>query len=110
MLTWSLMKRRTSRRRRRSRYLSPGTASSLTGTGVLALAGLCKARAVASRNLYLQFVFAWLTGNGDLHAKNAAVLEGRRGGWVVAPCMPFTGSPLNRAIRELRHRRAQMSV
>ncbi|MDE8669120.1 HipA domain-containing protein [Pseudarthrobacter sp. H3Y2-7] len=52
---------------------------------VLALAGLCKARAVASRNLYLQFLFAWLTGNGDLHAKNAAVLEGRRGGWVVAP-------------------------
>ena len=52
---------------------------------VLALAGPCKARAVAVRNLYLQFVFAWLTGNGDLHAKNAAVLEGGRGGWTVAP-------------------------
>lgn len=52
---------------------------------VEALAGLCKAKAVAVRNLYLQFVFAWLTGNGDLHAKNASVLEGRHGGWVVAP-------------------------
>jgi serine/threonine-protein kinase HipA len=52
---------------------------------VLALGGLCKAQAVAVRNLYLQFVFAWLTGNGDLHAKNVSVLEGRHGGWVVAP-------------------------
>jgi serine/threonine-protein kinase HipA len=52
---------------------------------ILALAGLCKARAVAVRNLYLQFIFAWLTGNGDLHAKNAAVLQGGRGGWVIAP-------------------------
>lgn len=41
---------------------------------VLALAALCRARPVAVRNLYLQFVVAWLTGNGDLHAKNIAVL------------------------------------
>ncbi|MEE9098360.1 type II toxin-antitoxin system HipA family toxin [Pseudarthrobacter phenanthrenivorans] len=137
---------------------------------VLALAGLCKAKAVAVRNLYLQFVFAWLTGNGDLHAKNVSVLEGRHGGWVVAPvydipctllygddtmaltvtgreknlkakhwqefaasiglparaataankvasaatqaidlgALPFTGSPLNGALRELRFRRAQL--
>lgn len=52
---------------------------------VLALAGLCKAKVVAVRNLYLQFVFAWLTGNGDLHAKNASVLQGPQGGWVMAP-------------------------
>ncbi len=48
---------------------------------MLALAALCKARPVAVRNLYLQFVFAWLTGNGDLHAKNIAVLAGRQVGW-----------------------------
>jgi serine/threonine-protein kinase HipA len=52
---------------------------------VLTLARLCKAQAVAARNLYLQFVFAWLTGNGDLHAKNAAVLASNNGGWAVAP-------------------------
>ncbi|UEL27745.1 type II toxin-antitoxin system HipA family toxin [Pseudarthrobacter sp. L1SW] len=137
---------------------------------VLALAGLCKAKAVAARNLYLQFAFAWLTGNGDLHAKNAAVLAGRNGGWAVSPiydipctllygddtmalplagkvkglkarhwqefaaaialppraaaaaniialkaaegidldALPFTGSPLNGARRELRYRRAQL--
>jgi len=138
---------------------------------VLALAGLCKAKAVAVRNLYLQFLFAWLTGNGDLHAKNASVLEGQHGGWVVAPIydipctllyaddtlaltlagrvknlkarhwrefaasiglperaataanktaltaaiaidldtLPFTGSPLNGALRELRFRRAELT-
>jgi serine/threonine-protein kinase HipA len=137
---------------------------------VLALAGLCKAKAVAARNLYLQFAFAWLTGNGDLHAKNAAILAGRNGGWAVSPIydipctllygddtmalpiagkvkglkakhwqefaaaialppraaaaanalalkaaegidldtLPFTGSPLNGARRELRFRRAQL--
>lgn len=52
---------------------------------VLALSGVAKAPAVAVRNLYLQFVFAWLTGNGDLHAKNVSVLSGRHGGLVVAP-------------------------
>ncbi|MDQ0692203.1 type II toxin-antitoxin system HipA family toxin [Arthrobacter sp. W4I7] len=137
---------------------------------VLALAGLCKAKVIAVRNLYLQFVFAWLTGNGDLHAKNASVLEGQQGGWAVAPVydipctllygddtmaltvagrvknlkarhwqdfaasiglperaaiaanklaltaavaidlgtLPFTGSPLNGALRELRFRRAEL--
>ncbi len=52
---------------------------------VLALSGVVKAPAVAVRNLYLQFVFAWLTGNGDLRVKNVSVLSGRHGGMVVAP-------------------------
>jgi len=49
-----------------------------------ALAATCTAPLLASRNLYLQFVFAWLTGNGDLHAKNLAVLGSPRG-FVMAP-------------------------
>jgi serine/threonine-protein kinase HipA len=53
-------------------------------TVVTALAAATKAPAVATRNLYLQFVFAWLTGNGDLHAKNASVL-GPMGSATVAP-------------------------
>ncbi|GAA1267614.1 hypothetical protein GCM10009589_21030 [Arthrobacter pascens] len=52
---------------------------------VLALAGHCKAPLVAVRNLYLQFLFAWLTGNGDLHAKNVAVLGGRGKVFSAAP-------------------------
>lgn len=137
----------------------------------VALSGACRAPAVAARNLYLQFVFAWLTGNGDLHAKNASILGGRPGAFVIAPVydvpctllygddtlalpvagklknlkarhwaqfaeeiglprraaesanalalraaavtdlesLPFTGSPLNGALRELRHRRSELS-
>jgi serine/threonine-protein kinase HipA len=40
---------------------------------------------VATRNLYLQFAFAWLAGNGDLHAKNVSVLRSAGGAWTVAP-------------------------
>ena len=29
--------------------------------------------------------FAWLTGNGDLHAKNVSMVQDPRAGWVVAP-------------------------
>lgn len=52
---------------------------------VHALAGVSRASLIAARNLYLQFVFAWLTGNGDLHAKNVSVLEQPDGVWAVAP-------------------------
>ncbi|RXZ72281.1 type II toxin-antitoxin system HipA family toxin [Agromyces albus] len=52
---------------------------------VTALASVASAPVVASRNLYLQFVFAWLTGNGDLHAKNVSVIRGAGAGWTVAP-------------------------
>ncbi|WP_067660400.1 type II toxin-antitoxin system HipA family toxin [Nocardia harenae] len=52
---------------------------------VRALSGVTAAPAVAVRNLYLQFFFAWLTGNGDLHAKNVGVLRAADGSWAVAP-------------------------
>lgn len=39
----------------------------------------------ALRNLALQLVFAWLTGNGDLHGKNVSLLQGANGGVSVAP-------------------------
>ncbi|WP_411730695.1 type II toxin-antitoxin system HipA family toxin [Paeniglutamicibacter sp.] len=59
-----------------------GVASEQVG---LALARLCVAPVLASRNLYLQFVFAWLTGNGDLHAKNLSVLGREGGGFEMSP-------------------------
>lgn len=52
------------------------------------IAGLSKntqAPMVAKRNLYLQFMFAWLSGNGDLHAKNVAILQNLSGEWAVSP-------------------------
>lgn len=52
---------------------------------VAALSQTTNAPAIATRNLYLQFVFAWLTGNGDLHAKNISVLTQPDGKRTVAP-------------------------
>ncbi|GAB2445574.1 type II toxin-antitoxin system HipA family toxin [Nocardia tengchongensis] len=54
-------------------------------TVVNALARIAEAPTVARRNLYLQFLFAWLTGNGDLHAKNVGVVEEPAGRWGIAP-------------------------
>jgi len=55
-----------------------------------ALAAHCAAPLPALRNLALQLAFAWLTGNGDLHAKNVSMLqarsvEGKNGEYTVAP-------------------------
>lgn len=136
------------------------------------LAGLTPHRPTAARNLYLQFLYAWLTGNGDLHAKNVSVLQGATGRWDIAPVydvpctvlyrdmsmalsvdgrtknlrrrhwealansiglpmkaaraamtgalnaaaridlstLPFSGSPLHGAQRELRHRRSELEA
>lgn len=52
---------------------------------VLGLAAVCRAPAVAVRAAYLQFAFAWLTGNGDLHAKNLSVLRPPGGAWSISP-------------------------
>lgn len=41
-----------------------------------ALLHLCAGQAAARRNLYLQFLFAWLTGNGD--DEMALSIQGRR--------------------------------
>lgn len=137
---------------------------------VLGISALCSMPVVAVRNLYLQFVFAWLTGNGDLHAKNVSAIRGLDGRTAVAPVydvpctllygdhtlalpvagkdrklkardwaefattiglppraalsvngvalraargailetLPFAGSPLNGALRELRHRHSAL--
>jgi serine/threonine-protein kinase HipA len=40
-----------------------------------ALVSLTKARPIAARSILRQLIFAWLTGNGDLHSKNLSVLE-----------------------------------
>ncbi|MET8774001.1 HipA domain-containing protein [Nocardia sp. NPDC004654] len=85
-----------------------------TETVVSALAALTSAPLVAIRNLYMQFLFAWLTGNGDLHAKNVGVLKDRRGRWAIAPIydIPCTllydddsmALPINGRTRKLRAR------
>ena len=51
---------------------------------------------VATRALYLQFVFAWLTGNGDLHAKNISVLQRADGAWDLSPIYDVPSTALYR--------------
>lgn len=51
----------------------------------IALADVCAARQVALRSVYLQVAFAWLIGNGDLHAKNLSVRQEPGGEWRIAP-------------------------
>lgn len=152
--------------------LPPASKYGVTAEQVtLALTRLCAAPIIAIRNAYLQFAFAWLTGNGDLHAKNISILGNMSGAFAMAPVydvpctllygdntlalplagknrnlraahwaefadslglpqkaaaaanqialtaatairldeLPFTGSPLNQALRELRSRRSEFA-
>lgn len=81
---------------------------------VAAVSARCDAPLVAVRNLYIQFLFSWLTGNGDLHAKNVSVLGGRGTGFIVAPVYDIPSTllygddsqalPVNGKTRKLRMR------
>lgn len=50
-----------------------------------ALAAVCDARSLAGRELVRQLALAYLTGNGDAHAKNFSVLQQRDGEWRISP-------------------------
>ncbi|HZJ09236.1 MAG TPA: HipA domain-containing protein [Trueperaceae bacterium] len=50
-----------------------------------ALTRWCAAPAVAARDIFSQVVFAVLTGNGDLHAKNISILATPTGEWRISP-------------------------
>lgn len=52
---------------------------------VRAVADATGAPVVAARDVFRQIVLAWLTGNGDLHAKNVSVLSDTGGERRVAP-------------------------
>lgn len=46
---------------------------------------LCASSSVAIRDVFRQLCFAWITGNGDVHAKNISLLEHAGNEWRVAP-------------------------
>lgn len=50
-----------------------------------ALTNICLAPLPAARNFITQLVFAYLTGNGDAHAKNFSVLQNVDGEWQPTP-------------------------
>lgn len=50
-----------------------------------ALSAVCDAPVLAGRELIRQLAFAYLTGNGDAHAKNFSVVRDQAGEWRVSP-------------------------
>jgi serine/threonine-protein kinase HipA len=50
-----------------------------------ALAAVCDGPTAAGRDLLRQLAFAYLTGNGDAHAKNFSVLRSADDEWRVSP-------------------------
>jgi serine/threonine-protein kinase HipA len=64
------------------------------GPTFAALADVCDAAVLAGRELIRQLVFAYLTGNGDAHAKNFSVLQGLDGEWQVSPLYDVPSSYL----------------
>lgn len=56
------------------------------------LSGVCDARTAAARTLLIQLAFAYLTGNGDAHAKNFSVVQSLDGEWRPAPAYDLPSS------------------
>lgn len=56
------------------------------------LAAVCRAGPVAARDLFRQVAFAYLTANGDAHAKNFSVLRSPQGEWRVTPAYDIPSS------------------
>lgn len=63
-----------------------------TEEAITGLARRCRAPGVAALELYRLLVFAYLSGNGDLHAKNLAILHDKRGEWRVTPAYDLPSS------------------
>lgn len=56
------------------------------------LCSLCEAPLPAAQTFLAQVVFAYVSGNGDAHAKNFSVLQDRTGRWAPAPAYDVPSS------------------
>jgi len=63
-----------------------------TEDAITGLARCCRAPGVAALELYRLLVFAYLSGNGDLHAKNLAIVQDQKGEWRVTPAFDLASS------------------
>ena len=59
---------------------------------IAGLASVTGAPIVAARDLVRQFAFAYLTCNGDAHAKNFSVVQRPNGEWQVTPAHDLPSS------------------
>lgn len=58
----------------------------------LGLISATRSEAVAARTIVQQFVFAYLTCNGDAHAKNFSILGTESGEWRISPAYDLPSS------------------
>lgn len=65
-----------------------------TEEAITSLARRCRAPGVAALELFRLLVFAYLSGNGDLHGKNLAVMQDQRGEWRVTPAYDLPSSAI----------------
>jgi serine/threonine-protein kinase HipA len=65
-----------------------------TEEAIASLAGCCRAQGVAALELYRLLVFAYVSGNGDLHAKNLAIMKDERGEWRITPAYDLPSSAI----------------
>jgi serine/threonine-protein kinase HipA len=56
------------------------------------LASLCEAPVPAAAEFLAQIVFAYLTGNGDAHAKNFSIIQDQTGRWQPSPAYDLPSS------------------
>jgi len=71
----------------------PSAKYSVTTEEVLSkLASVCEAPIPAAAEFLAQAAFAYLTGNGDAHAKNFSVLQDSSGRWQPAPAYDLPSS------------------
>lgn len=56
------------------------------------LAALCEAPVPAAAELLAQVAFAYLTGNGDAHAKNFSIIQDQTGRWQPTPAYDLPSS------------------
>jgi serine/threonine-protein kinase HipA len=65
-----------------------------TEDAITSLARRCRAPGVAALELFRLLIFAYLSGNGDLHAKNLAILQDQRGEWKITPVYDLPSSAI----------------
>ena len=63
-----------------------------TEDAITGLARCCRAPGVAALEFYRLLVFAYLSGNGDLHGKNLAILQDQHGEWKATPAYDLPSS------------------
>ena len=65
-----------------------------TEDAITGLARRCRAPGVAALELFRLLVFAYLSGNGDLHGKNLAIMQDQYGEWRITPAYDLPSSAI----------------